>query len=258
MQFSGMQIPSKLIRGSSRKQPVREFINSASFREEIFHSPYKFLVSIPHRGVPRPRAPRRGATFDPLDPNRAEHFRHRLRDATPLLADRGLKPTAIVQASLRDDVRGDFLPRTRVRFLIFDCSVLFSLGYESPRPFSHLFRAMRLLCFLLLLSLGANACADDLDVLIASGTSASERGAIYQRLSKAYFPKVAGKFARLMGSHPMITGIGPEDQTTLGRARPGRSRPRRLHPRPALECSSRKRTEEGCGSIDRPHALRRG
>lgn len=69
---------------------------------------------------------------------------------------------------------------------------------------------MRLLHIVILLGVTHCASADDLDTIVASDISATQRGELYERLTKVEFAPIAAKLARFLGHFPIITGIGPQ------------------------------------------------
>ena len=56
---------------------------------------------------------------------------------------------------------------------------------------------------------GFASYADDLDVIADHKTTADERGKAFERLTNADFNSIAAKLATLIGTHFVITGIGP-------------------------------------------------
>lgn len=62
---------------------------------------------------------------------------------------------------------------------------------------------------LCLFAIGSVALADDLDLLVDARTPPEERGNVYARLATVDFPSIAPKLATLIGTHPVLTGIGP-------------------------------------------------
>ena len=67
---------------------------------------------------------------------------------------------------------------------------------------------MRFAAALWLLTSFQLAQADDLDSLIDPKISPDARGEIFHRLKDADFPTIAPKLARLLGEHPIQSGIG--------------------------------------------------
>jgi hypothetical protein len=51
--------------------------------------------------------------------------------------------------------------------------------------------------------------ADDLDIIADRKTTPDERGRAYDRLTNADFNLIAAKLAIMIGTHPVLTGIGP-------------------------------------------------
>lgn len=57
------------------------------------------------------------------------------------------------------------------------------------------------------------AGADDLDTLVANDSTVEQRSAAYCRLAEGDFASFAGRLATLIGTHPVLTGIGPRTKT---------------------------------------------
>ncbi|MES2922204.1 MAG: hypothetical protein V4819_11695 [Verrucomicrobiota bacterium] len=53
---------------------------------------------------------------------------------------------------------------------------------------------------------------DDLDTIVDAKVTAESRGPAYDRLASADFSVVAAKLATLIGTHPILTGLGPRTE----------------------------------------------
>lgn len=68
---------------------------------------------------------------------------------------------------------------------------------------------MRAAVFLALVVAFHGIRADDLDVIVDTTVAAKRRGEAYARLTTSEFRAIAPKLAKLIGTHPVLTGIGP-------------------------------------------------
>lgn len=70
-------------------------------------------------------------------------------------------------------------------------------------------KIVAILCLLLFVST-TTLFADELDLLINTNTSSEMQGKLYLNLCKKDFSEIAPKLAKLITTHPVITGIGPK------------------------------------------------
>ena len=70
-------------------------------------------------------------------------------------------------------------------------------------------KIIAIICFLLLL-VNTTLLADELDLLVNRNTSSEMCGKLYSSLCKKDFSEIAPKLAKLITTHPVITGIGPQ------------------------------------------------